>query len=69
MMSRQNPRQSLRHRVDAFLHQHPPVQSVDEPEEESVEQIFALIQKAEGELEVARARVERLKWELEKARS
>ena len=59
----------LLNRVNDYLRTNPLAYAVEEPMEESIEAIFSLLQKAESELQKAQERVNRLKWELEKARS
>ena len=60
---------SLHQRVDDLLHNYPLAYAVEEPKEESVEAIFTLLKRAEEDLKNAQERVDRLKWELEKAKS
>ena len=59
----------LLNRVNDYLRTNPLAYAVEEPMEESIEAIFSLLQKAESDLPIAQERVNRLKWELEKARS
>ncbi|MDB4261634.1 hypothetical protein N9878_02070 [bacterium] len=59
----------LLNRVNDYLRTNPLAYAVEEPMEESIEAIFSLLQKAESDLQIAQERVNRLKWELEKARS
>ena len=68
-MSQQKPPESLQQRINALLHSNPVTFAIEEPKEESVEAISTLLARAEQALKVAQERVERLKWELEKARS
>ena len=69
MVSRKQTQESLQQRVNGYLRGHPLAYAVEEPKEEAVEAIFSLLQRAEKDLEAAQERVDRLKWELEKARS
>ncbi len=69
MRSEQKSRESLQQRVNSFLHVHPVAYAVEEPKHEAVEAIASLLKRAEEELDVALHRVNRLKWELERARS
>lgn len=69
MESQQQIHQSLQQRVDDYLRGNPIAFAAEEPKEESLDAIFTLIQRAEEDLKVAQERVDRLKWELEKARS
>lgn len=64
-----NTQAPLQNRVNDYLRTQPLAYAVEEPMEESIEAIFSLLQKAESELQIAQERVNRLKWELEKARS
>jgi len=60
---------SLQQRINALLRSNPVAYAIEEPKEESVDALFTLLARAERELEAAQNRVDRLKWELEKARS
>ena len=68
-MSRQKSPQSLQQRINILLHSNPVTFAIEEPKEESVDAISTLLARAEKALKVAQERVDRLKWELEKARS
>lgn len=68
-MSQQRPPGSLQQRINELLHSNPVAFAIEEPKEESVDALFTLLARAERELEAAQNRVDRLKWELEKARS
>ena len=68
-MSRQKTQESLQQRINNLLHTNPVAFAIEEPKEESVDAISTLLSRAEQELKVAQERVDRLKWELEKARS
>ena len=76
MVLQQRTQESLQQRINEFLHINPVAYAIEEPKEESVEAIHILLQRAEKVLEraeedlvAAQERVDRLKWELEKARS
>ena len=69
MDTAKNTQAPLQNRVNDYLRTQPLAYAVEEPMEESIEAIFSLLQKAESELQIAQERVNRLKWELEKARS
>lgn len=69
MVSRQESQKSLQQRINVYLRGKPLGYTIEEPKEESVEAIFSLLQRAEDDLKAAQNRVDRLKWELEKARS
>jgi hypothetical protein len=69
MMSRQESQESLQQRVSNILHGNPAAHAPEEPEHEPVEAISSLLEKAEEELKTAQQRVDRLSWQLEKARS
>lgn len=68
-MSKQKPERSLHQRVNELLHNKPVTFAIEEPKEESIEALLTLLNRAEKELESAQKRVDRLRWELEKARS
>ena len=68
-MSRQKSPESLQQRINTLLHSNPVAFAIEEPKEESVDAISNLLARAELQLEVAQDRVDRLRWELEKARS
>lgn len=68
-MSRDKSTESLQQRINNLLHSNPVAFAIEEPKEESVDAISKLLARAERDLEAARKRVDRLKWELEKARS
>jgi hypothetical protein len=69
IVSQQKPPVSLQQRINELLHSNPVAFAIDEPKEESVDAISTLLARAEKELKAAHERVDRLKWELEKARS
>jgi len=68
-VSQSESQKSLQQRVNRYLRGNPLGYALEEPKEESVEAIFSLLKRAEADLEAAQERVDRLKWELEKARS
>ena len=68
-MSRQQTKVSLQQRVHDVLRGNPLAYAAEEPKEESIEAIFSLLKRAEEDLKAVQERVDRLKWELEKARS
>ena len=69
-MSPQKTQESLQQRVNDLLHGNPLEEyAVEESMQQSVEDFSILLQRAEEELKASQARVDRLKWELEKARS
>jgi len=69
IVPRQQTQESLQQRVNGILRGIPRVYAIEEPKEESVEAIFCLLQRAEEDLRAAQGRVDRLKRELERARS
>ena len=70
MVSPQKTQESLQQRVNDLLHENPLLEyAVEESMQQSVEDFSILLQRAEEELKASQARVDRLKWELEKARS
>ncbi len=69
MVSPQKTQESLQQRVNDLLHGNPLGYVVEESGQQSVEDFSILLQRAEEELKAFQARVDRLKWELEKARS
>jgi hypothetical protein len=68
-VSQQKPTESLQQRINDLLHSNPVAFAIEEPKEESVDAISNLLARAEIQLKTAQDRVDRLKWELEKARS
>ena len=69
MVSPQKTKSPLQQRVNDLLHGNPIEYVVEESMQQSVEDFSILLQRAEEELKASQARVDRLKWELEKARS
>ena len=67
-MSRKQDKQPLQQRVNEYLRGEKLPAPLDEPNEESIDAIFELLQKAEEDLKVAQETVARLKSELDKAR-
>ncbi|MEM6583990.1 MAG: hypothetical protein AAF699_22135 [Pseudomonadota bacterium] len=68
-MSKQKSQGSLQQRINELLHSKPVAFAIEEPKEESIEALSTLLARAEKELESAQKRVDRLRWELEKAKS
>ena len=68
-MSPQKTKNPLQQRVNDFLHGNPLGYVVVESGQQSVEDLSILLQRAEEDLNASQARVDRLKWEMEKARS
>ncbi|MEM1155228.1 MAG: hypothetical protein AAGI44_13910 [Pseudomonadota bacterium] len=68
-MSKQKSQGSLQQRINDLLHSNPVAFAIEEPKEESIEALSTLLARAEKELESAKKRVDRLRWELEKAKS
>ena len=64
---RQKPN-SLHNRVNDYLRGKPMIYAVDDSEE-TLDAIFEQLQQAEENLKVAQERVDRLRWELAKAKS
>lgn len=60
---------SLHNRVNSYLRGKPMTYAVEESEEATIEAIFEQLQKAEQDLKTVHERVDRLKWELAKAKS
>ena len=69
MVSPQKTQESLQQRVNDLLRGNPLGYVVEESRQQSVEDISSLLQRAKEELKAAQASVDRLKWELEKART
>lgn len=68
MVVQQKDQESLQQRVNEFLRGHSTAYVVEEVGEEAVEDIFIMVQKAEEDLRAAQERLDRLKWELAKAK-
>jgi hypothetical protein len=60
---------SLHNRVNDYLRGKPVGYAVEESEESTIEAIFDQLRKAEQDLKAVQERVDRLKWELAKAKS
>ena len=69
MVHPQDTQKSLQQRVNDMLRGTPQEYVVEESGLQSIEDITTLLQKAEGELRTHQARVDLLKWELERVRS
>ena len=69
MVHPQNTQKSLQQRVNDMLRGDPQGYVVEESGQQSVEDITTLLQKAEEELKTHQAKVDLLKWELERVRS
>jgi hypothetical protein len=59
---------SLHTRVNDYLRGKPMPYIVDESEEATIEAIFDQLNKAEEDLKAVQERIDRLKWELAKAK-
>ena len=68
MVDQQKDPDSLQQRVNKFLRLNSTAYVVEEVGEEAVEDIFIMVQKAEEDLRAAQERLDRLKWELAKAK-
>jgi Mg2+ and Co2+ transporter CorA len=60
---------SLHSRVNRYLREKPMAYGVEESDETMIEVIYEQLQKAEQDLKTIQDRVDRLKWELAKAKS
>ncbi len=60
---------SLHNRVNDYLRGKPMAYIVEESEESTIEAIFEQLHKAEADLKTVQDRIDRLKWELAKAKS
>jgi|GEM_PF-2830579 len=69
MELQQKKQKSLHNRVNDYLRGKPMIYAVDESDEAALEAIFDQLQKAEEDLKSVQERVDRLKWELAKAKS
>ena len=61
--------ESLHNRVNNYLRGKPMMYAVDDSDEAAIEAIFDQLLKAEEDLKAMQERVDRLKWELAKAKS
>ena len=68
-MSQKQTEESLQQRVNELLRVNPLGYAVEVTKQQSVEDFSRLLLTAEKELTASQARVDRLKWELEKARA
>jgi hypothetical protein len=69
MVIQQKRDKSLHNRVNDYLRGKPMTYVVEEQEESAIEAIFEQLHKAEADLKAVQDRVDRLKWELAKAKS
>jgi hypothetical protein len=69
MALQQKNQGSLFNRVNDYLRGNPPAYETEESEQATVEAMLDQLQKAEEELRAAQARVDRLVWELDRAKS
>lgn len=62
--------ESLQQRVNMYLSGRPPEYAADDANSAVavVDSLFSMLQKAESDLQTAQEKVERLKWELAKAK-
>mgnify|MGYP003546481946 FL=1 len=60
---------SLHNRVNDYLRGKPMVHADEESDEATIEAIFDQLHKAEEDLKAVQQRIDRLKWELAKAKS
>lgn len=62
--------ENLQQRVNVYLSGTPPEYAADDASSslEVVDSLFGMLQKAESDLQTAQDKVERLKWELAKAK-
>jgi hypothetical protein len=69
MELQQKKQKSLDSRVNDYLRGKPATFAIDESEDVAIEVIFDQLRQAEESLKSAQQRVDRLKWELAKAKS
>jgi hypothetical protein len=69
MALQQKNQDSLYNRVNDYLRGNPTAYETEESEQATVEAMLNQLQKAEEELRAAQARVDRLVWELDRAKS
>jgi hypothetical protein len=67
-LQQKNPN-SLFNRVNDYLRGNPAAYEVEEPDQPTVEAMLEQLQKAEDDLRIAQERVDRLVWELDRAKS
>jgi uncharacterized protein YukJ len=69
MKSRNKDQKYLQNRVNDYLRGKPIPYAVEESDEAVIEAILDQLHKAQEDLKAAQVRVDRFKWELEKAKS
>jgi len=69
MELQQKDEKSLHNRVNDYLRGKPATYAVEESEAATIEAIFEQLHKAEEDLKTVQQRIDRLKWELAKAKS
>jgi cell division FtsZ-interacting protein ZapD len=69
MELQQKDQNSLHKRINDYLRGKPMTYEVEESDQETVEAMLDQLQKAEEDLRAAQERVDRLVWELDKAKS
>jgi hypothetical protein len=69
MMLQKDSEKSLHNRVNDYLRGQPATFVVEESEEATIEAIFDQLHKAEEDMKTVQQRIDRLKWELAKAKS
>jgi hypothetical protein len=69
MELQQKHNKSLHNRVNDYLRGQPMTYAVEESEDATIEALFGQLHKAEEDLKAVQERVDRLKWELAKAKS
>ncbi len=68
-MLQKDSEKSLHNRVNDYLRGQPATFVVEESEEATIEAIFDQLHKAEEDMKTVQQRIDRLKWELAKAKS
>jgi len=69
MALQQKNQDSLFNRVNDYLRGNPASYEVEESDQPTIEAMFDQLQKAEEDLRAAQERVDRLVWELDRAKS
>jgi hypothetical protein len=69
MALQQENQLSLHERVNDYLRGNPTTYETEESEQSTVEAMINQLQKAEADLRTAQERVDRLVWELDRAKS
>ena len=67
--TQEQTQKSLQQRVNQLLRGNPVGYAEEVTKQQSIEDFTRLLQRAEEELKTSQSRVDRFKWELEKARS